>query len=305
VASASVPEFFEAELWGEPPSLSAADVASEIGCDENQVRRVWRLLGFPDPERRATFFPADVEFLRIQAEGDAVFGTASMEHLTRALGAGTRNIMEAVMALVPETFGDLAELPAAEASLIASGATHLLNRGIDTLPALLRHQARETLRFISTGDLGGLERTMTVAFCDLVGSTQMTNDSPIATGQAITAFETHAAEEIAQRGGRVVKFVGDEVMFATSELDDAHDIAIALLRWVADHDHLSLARAGIARGSVAYRDGDLYGTTVNLAARLAGLAEPDTIVVADDTANTTVYVRGFADPVRIRTTRRV
>jgi adenylate cyclase len=145
---------------------------------------------------------------------------------------------------------------------------------------------------------------MAVAFCDLVGSTQMANESPTATGQAITAFETFAAEQIAQRGGRLVKFVGDEVMFETSELEQAHDIAFVLLQWIASHDHLSLARVGIARGPVVSRNGDLYGPTVNLAARLAGVAEPDTIVMADDTASTTVAVRGFDDPVRVRTTKR-
>jgi adenylate cyclase len=101
-----------------------------------------------------------------------------------------------------------------------------------------------------------------------------------------------------------VKFIGDEVMFATSEIDAAHDIALALLRWVAEHEHLSLARAGIARGLVVARNGDLYGATVNLAAPLAGLAEPDMIIAADETAETTVAVRGFEEPVRIRTTRR-
>jgi adenylate cyclase len=145
---------------------------------------------------------------------------------------------------------------------------------------------------------------MAVAFCDVVGSTQMSNESPTVTGQAIRAFETFAAEEIAQRGGLLVKFIGDEVVFATDELDQAHDIALALVQWIASHDHLSLARAGIARGPVISRNGDLYGPTVNLASRLTGVAEPDTIVMADDTAATTVALRGFADPVRVRTTDR-
>jgi adenylate cyclase len=251
------------------------------------------------------FFPQDVEFLRVQSEADALFGTDYVEHMTRALGAGTRNIMEATIALLPGSFGDVAQLPPEEAVPIVTAASALLARLIDSLPALLRHQAQETLWFTASGaGIGTGERTMTVAFCDLVGSTEMANESPIETGQAITAFETYAAEEIAQRGGRLVKFVGDEVMFATSELDRARDIAFALLQWVADHDHLSLARAGIARGPVIYRDGDLYGATVNLAARLAGLAEPDTIVMADNTASATVAVRGFGEPVHIRTTRR-
>jgi len=212
--------------------------------------------------------------------------------------------MEATIALLPESFGDVNELPPEEAGMIVSAAAALLARLIHSLPALLKHQARETLWFSAAGAVGSVERTMTVAFCDLVGSTQLTNESPTATGRAVTAFETFAAEEVAQRGGRLVKFVGDEVMFATSQVDDARAIALDLLEWVADHEDLSLARAGIARGPVIYRDGDLYGATVNLAARLAGLAEPDTIMVADDTASTTVAVRGFAESIHVHTTQR-
>jgi class 3 adenylate cyclase len=252
-----------------------------------------------------TFYPSDVEVFRVSSDAEALIGWEVLEHMTRAVGAGTRNIMEATIALLPDTLGELDERPPAEADRIREVMTTLLTRLIRAMPALLMHQARESLWFMSTGTgVATVERTMTVVFCDLVGSTQMANESPIATGRAITQFETFAAEEIAQRGGRLVKFVGDEVMFATSELDDAQDIAFTLLRWVSDHDHLSSARAGIARGSVISRNGDLYGATVNLAARLAGMAEADTIVVADDTTGTTVEVRGFPEPVRIRTTRR-
>jgi adenylate cyclase len=304
VESVSVPEQVEAHLWGVPPSLNAAQVAVEIGRDEAAVRRVWRLLGFSDPEARVQFFPEDVELLRVQSDGETFFGSENVDHMTRAVGAGCRAIMEAAVALLPDSFGDVSELPPEEAQFLADTAGALLARMVDVLPALLRHQGRETLWFRATGTgIGLIERTMAVAFCDLVGSTQMANESPTVTGQAIRAFETFAAEEIAQRGGRLIKFVGDEVMFATDELDQANDIALVLVQWVASHDHFSQARAGIARGPVISRNGDLYGPTVNLASRLAGVAEPDTIVMADDTAGTTVAVRGFADPVHVRTTR--
>jgi class 3 adenylate cyclase len=246
-----------------------------------------------------------VELFRLQSDGDTFFGTENVEHMTRAVGAGCRNIMEAAIALLPDSFGDVSELPTGDAQFLVDSAGVLLARMVDVLPALLRHQGRQTLWFRAVGSgIGLIERTMAVAFCDVVGSTQMANESPTVTDQAITAFETFAAEEIAQRGGRLIKFVGDEVMFATDELEHAHDIALVLLQWIAGNDHLSLARAGIARGPVISRNGDLYGPTVNLASRLAGVAEPDTIVMADETAGKTVTVRGFADPVRVRSTKR-
>jgi adenylate cyclase len=285
--------------------LTAADVAAEIGREEAAVRRVWRSLGFPDPEERPTFYPSDIEVFRVSLDAEAVIGWEILEHHTRAVGAATRNLMEVSLNLLPERFGALTTVPRAEADRIWAVMTDLMTRQIRAMPALLMHQARETFWFMSTGSgFGAVERTMAVAFCDLVGSTQMANESPIATGRAITSFETFAADEISQRGGRLVKFVGDEVMFATSNVEEAHDIALTLVEWVSNHDHLSAARAGIALGPVIARNGDLYGATVNLAARLAALAEPDTIVVADDTADTTVAVRGFEEAVRVRETRR-
>jgi adenylate cyclase len=305
VVADGAPEPVERQLFGKRPSLTAADIAAEIGRDESGVRRVWRSLGFPDPEQRPMFYPSDVEVFRVALDAEAVIGWEILEHHTRAVGAATRNLMEVSLDLLPQRFGALSGVAGAEADRIWTVMTDLMTRQIRAMPALLMHQARETFWFMSTGsDFGAMERTMAVAFCDLVGSTQMANESPTATGRAITHFETFAADEISQRGGRLVKFLGDEVMFATSNIDEARDIALTLLEWVSQHDHLSTARAGIASGPVIARNGDLYGATVNLAARLAVLAAPDTIVVADDTAPTTVAIRGFPEPVRVRKTRR-
>jgi hypothetical protein len=75
--------------------LNAAQIAAAIGRDEAAVRRVWRLLGFSDPEGRVQFFPEDVEFLRLWSEGETFFGSQAVEHFTRGVGAGCRNLMEA------------------------------------------------------------------------------------------------------------------------------------------------------------------------------------------------------------------
>ena len=293
---------FEARLWESPPVLTAADVASEIGRDEAYVRRVWRLFGFPDPEERTIFFPGDVELLRVQAASAAAFGEEHVEHITRAIGAGTRGILEAAIALGPASGGGPLDLTRDDAEDVRSIAYALLRQLIDSLPALLRHQAREAVDFlVASTEGGGVEQVLAVAFCDLVDSTPIERTFPAATAKAISDFEIHASDVIGSRRGRLVKFVGDEVMFATSRVDDARDIALDVMRWVAEHEHLSLAHAGIALGRVISRDGDLYGTTVNLAARLASEAAPDTLLVADDNGDQAVLVKGFDDPVRIRT----
>jgi adenylate cyclase len=289
-------------MWGEPATLTAADVAAAIGTEEGYVRRVWRLFGFADPGVGAVFFPADIELCRVQAEASELFGTEHVEHMSRAVGAAARNIIEASIAVVPAAFGDVGELPPMEAERILSAASVLLRGLIESVPALLVHQSRAALGFLGPG---GVEQTLAVAFCDLVDSTALANASPTATERAIAEFETYAAEAIAQRAGRLVKFVGDEVMFATSSIDEALELARVVLQWVADHEHLSLARAGIAHGRVFVRDGDLYGPTVNLAARLVAHADPDAILVADEAGDATLVVKGFEAAVRVRTSPRL
>jgi adenylate cyclase len=303
VTSGSAPDSNSIEewMWGQPPTLTAADVAEAIGVDDASVRRAWRLFGFADPEGAAVFFPADIELVRVHTAATELFGAEPVEHMTRAVGASARNMIEASIAVVSAAFGDLDELPPAEAEQILQAASVLLRDLIHALPALLIHQSRAALGFLGPG---GVEKTLAVAFCDLVDSTALANASPTGTARAIAEFETYAADTIAQRAGRLVKFVGDEVMFATSSVDEAHDLAHEVLQWVADHHHLSLARAGIAHGRVHSVDGDLYGPTVNLAARLTALADPDTIVTADENGTTTLIVKGFETAVRVRTTRR-
>jgi adenylate cyclase len=296
---------FDARLWDSHPVFTAAEVGAAIGRDEAYVRRVWRLFGFPDPEKRTIFFPGDVELFRIHTEAAALFGEGHIDHVMRAVGAGTRSILEAVIAVGPASHGDLSLATSEEAEQFRHIAYELLPQLLDSLPALLRHQAGETVDFLlSNTPTGGVEQVLAVAFCDLVDSTPIERAFPAETARALSEFEIYASDVIGRRRARLVKFVGDEVMFATSRIDDAREIAIEVLHWVAAHDHLSLARGGIAHGRVVSRDGDLYGATVNLAARLASAAAPDTLVVADDDGDEMILVKGFDEPIRIRTHHR-
>ena len=119
-----------------------------------------------------------------------------------------------------------------------------------------------------------------IAFIDLTGYTEMTalaGDERAA--QSATMLQVLA--ELAVRGhrGRVVKLLGDGVMLQFASMIDAIDSVRDLMASIAAAG-LPPAHAGIASGSVVVRDGDVYGYTVNLAARIASHAGSGELLIA-------------------------
>jgi adenylate cyclase len=122
---------------------------------------------------------------------------------------------------------------------------------------------------------------------------------------ALARFQIEANDIVVRHRGQIVKFVGDEFMFSVAAPAEAVAIGRAAIEWVHAEPALDSARVGIAVGAVTQRDGDLFGPTVNRAARLAAEAEAGSLLVdaalTDEGTPTTVALRGFADPVPVRT----
>ena len=87
-------------------------------------------------------------------------------------------------------------------------------------------------------------------------------------------------DTVARHGGRVVKTIGDEVMFAGLSAQVART-ALAL-RDAALEQELPAVRAGIAAGMVIARDGDFYGPVVNLASRITEIAPANAIFASEE-----------------------
>jgi adenylate cyclase len=94
----------------------------------------------------------------------------------------------------------------------------------------------------------------------------------------ISEFEHLASEAVIEAGGRVVKLIGDSILYTTADPELGCRIALQLVRTVRDHDRLPPVRAGLAAGAVILRDGDVFGPVVNLAARVVAEAEPNEVV---------------------------
>jgi adenylate cyclase len=291
-----------------------------VGVEPALVARTWRAAGFPDPEPDAAVFtPGDVAMFEVMGAGLTYMGEDVIIQLLRVLGAASARVADASISafmvnVAPRFFEqDPSGLALARANFDSIALIDGMTQGFD---ALLRHHIE--LGFRPTGpmeanrDVDLVRRS--VGFADLVGSTSWTQQLDFsALARALTEFETRASEIVVSRRGRLVKLIGDEVMFAADDAAVAADIALALIAAFASHDVLPPVRAGIATGEVVARDGDYSGAVVNLASRALSVAAPSTLLVdratsaalaADERfvigAERDHGLKGFDEPIPLR-----
>ncbi len=267
--------------------LTPAEIFDQVQTDPEHVRRLWRALGFAGiPEDQPRLHGDDLRALET-AEQMLVDGTVDEETVfreARVIGQSMSRIAEShTSALIEQIQAARAvdpDLPEDSELLVqASAAT------VPLMEELVRYQFRRHLldavrRALLMGTVDpDSDAQYTVGFADIVGFTASALVlSEVDLGRLVERFESTATDVVAEHGGRVVKTIGDEVMYVTSDAESAASIALALLD-ASEENHGPDLRVGLARGPVLSRQGDYYGPTVNRAARLVGLAYPGTILV--------------------------
>jgi adenylate cyclase len=263
------------------PRYTEAEVARLSGVPVEISRRLWRALGFPDPpEDELVFTDADVEMLRPVAamlESGDVDPEVALQ-MTRVIGQSMARVAEAYISSIVARLRQGGDLVQPESGGILT-VHELINY---VFQRQMQAAARRRLGVLQSDDGGG-RPSLTVGFADLVGFTalsQQISDRELA--EVVDRFEAVAFDTIAALGGRVVKMIGDEVMFSTTRPATAAEIALTLSDLYGDDEELSEVRVGLACGPVLEREGDLYGPVVNLASRIVSLAYPGSVVTSDD-----------------------
>jgi adenylate cyclase len=265
--------------------MTADEVAAEVGIDVDLLRRITLAAGvmLPDGDYRES----DVETFRLFAGGATMFGEEPTLQFTRAVGSSMARVADAALSLflvnvegplVQEGAGDM---PLAEASEAAV-------ESLDVIPPLmgglfrLHFQSaisRQRIANRSTEDPGMFR--LAVGFVDLVGFTPYAQDvTSEELAGFVETFEARANDVVAARGGRVVKHIGDEVMFIDADPRTACDIALQLVSSFGHEAGVS-PHAGVGFGPLVARGGDYYGSVVNLASRIADLAVPGEVLVTE------------------------
>jgi adenylate cyclase len=208
-----------------------------------------------------------------------------MLHFMRVFGSSLARIAEAAVALflanveAPLVERHESELALAQANLRAVQALDTVS---DSVRGILRAHMEVAIRRLRTArETRTMHDTvrLTVGFVDLVGYTRLSQQLDAhALGALVERFESLASDVVAGRDGRLVKLVGDAVMFVATDARAACDIALTLLERFAD-DPAVTPRGGLAAGTVLARGGDYYGSAVNLASRMGELAVPREILV--------------------------
>jgi adenylate cyclase len=301
------------------PCLTLKDVARRAGQPPELVARVWRAAGFPDPDPQSPVFTeSDAEALAVFGLGVGVFGQEAALQLVRVIGSALARIAEAelstAMANVAGAFFPTAASPLEGLRTSASLLSLWPDAELAIGQLLRRHvvTANRRLEEMQPSASGSEVRHVAVGFADLIGSTRLSVELPWAEyASAMAEFEASTTDLVTFGGARVVKLMGDEVMFVASGVNTVAHVAFTLIEAFTDHAVLPGLRIGLAAGPAIARDGDYFGTVVHLAARLVDLAEPGTIVVSEEVAKVAVAdglhanalgsraVQGFPDPLSV------
>lgn len=287
--SSRIWEALSAALVGRP-ELSAVDIAERTGVSPAQAGRFWQALGFPGVADEDRFFTQkDADMLRAAAailEHETLapdvllqMTRATGQALARVAGMHALSITDDIVAVMRAQ--DLRENDRADA--IATLAESLLKSHELFLGYVWRrHMLAAIMQTIATAnDRASGEETGTVGFADLVGFTatsQQLSEHELA--QMVERFEQIGYDHIPDRGGRVVKILGDEIMFTNPDIHAAADTALALAEACAADALVPDVRVGLALGPMLAWEGDVYGNTVNLASRLVGIANPGTVLLS-------------------------
>ncbi|GAA3011458.1 adenylate/guanylate cyclase domain-containing protein [Actinokineospora diospyrosa] len=273
----------EEVVLGGARQFTRVQVCALSGVPVERAMALWRALGFATVADGAVVFTeGDAEALRLAdrlmsagiVDPELATATARVlgQHLSR-LAEWEVDVLRSVLEANPEQ-GDPRRL--------VEGLLPDLAR-IQSL-VWRRHLAAHAGRVLASSDLESREQV--VGFADMVGFTAWTRRSDEhELVRLVDRFDAVTAEVVADNHGRIVKMLGDEVLFVADEPEHGARIAVELLERAEADPELPPLRAGLGYGRVLSRYGDVYGSVVNIASRLTSAARPGAVLVDKGLAN--------------------
>ena len=270
-------------LIPDPGKYTLDEASGDIGFDRERLQHFWRALGFPDPKPGEKVFTdtdiANFRTVKHLMDSGIVEPNQALQ-MTRVIGSSLSRIATAQVDAIE---GEVLRGEPGDEDVFAERATLVF----ELLPSVMDYVWRRHLQADARKRLSrepAAERPgVAVGFADLVGFTALSQQVPDdELARVVDRFEAIAYDTVSSHSGRVVKMIGDEVMFSTTDVREAVEIGLALAETFKEDEALSDVRVGVACGPVLEREGDLYGPVVNLASRIVGIAYPGSVVVSPD-----------------------
>jgi adenylate cyclase len=242
----------------DPTLASVVQMFVGVGASETSTLRLLRV--YADSLRRLA--QAEVELYEAEIEGRL-----------RGAGMDERQLME-----FGTSFGDRINA-VLEGALIAIYRRHREHIWIE-------HSTNHAEVALEQAGLHERQpRPHTICFVDLTGYTRITEERGDEVAARFAGELSSLVEDISfRRGGRPIRWLGDGGMFHFKEPQAAVAAGLDMVEG-APARGLPPTHIGIHTGPVVFQDGDVYGRTVNLAARIAGHAGPGQVLVSDETAD--------------------
>ena len=284
-----------------------------VGVDEQTWHRLWIAAGLGPTTSVST---SAAELFSVFASAREMFTPDAALHFLRVIGSSLSRIAEAANTLflvdveAPMVAQPHEPLELAQEMLRAVMLLDQLDKPMAQLLRLHLQAAILRSRDSRVNETESMSAPMAMGFVDLVGFTPLSRDvNPRELMRLVLDFEGRAYDIVAEHGGRVVKFIGDEVMFTTVDPIASATIVLEMFASIRERADVT-PRGGLAYGYVLPHGGDYYGATVNLASRVADIAVPWEILVTAEfaallggkfavTPAGRRMLKGFDDPIEL------
>jgi class 3 adenylate cyclase len=300
-------------LWSGPPTYSIRTAAEALGVPVDDVEHAWALLGLTVADLdEIALSQVDVDGLSGWFQMKMLMGDDGAFGFLRVLGSAMARLAEAESAFVRAGTPDI-QMDHTHDELATAQAFRWVAEFVPRISVLVDAVHRQHMVSARTYFEGVLRDTSAnvvcgVGFADLSGFTALTQTlSPAELSMLLNEFIAGVSEVIHADGGRVVKFIGDEVMWVSSKPELLARAAVDLVNHPKAREEGIHVRAGLGYGGVLAINGDYFGNVVNLAARLVAAAKPGQILasqaVRDElpdwpaTVQDALTLKGFDAPV--------
>ncbi len=300
-------------LWASRPTFSFQTAADALGVTLEDLMRAWATLGLTAARpAELALSQADVDGLAAWVAMKTAVGEDAALGWLRVVGSSISRLAEAGSTVIRLGQPDILlththdELTTAQAY---RAVADFIPRSAALINAVYFHHIVSARTYFE-GVMRDASASVVcgVGFADLSGFTSLTQRlTPAELSDLLAEFSATVADVVHADGGRVVKFIGDEVMWVCATPQQLVQVAVDLVEHPRARDTGLQVRAGLAYGDVLAIGGDYFGNAVNLAARLVGAAAPAQILAGPDVRDELVdwpaipqdplILKGFDSPV--------